>query len=608
MTSTSEGTLDFDPDALRQKYDIERRKRLRTDGNDQYQQVTGEFSHYTDDPHGDPSFNRKPLDLDVEVLLIGGGFANLLAAAELRSAGITDIHVIDKAADFGGTWYWNRYPGVQCDIESYIYLPMLEEIGYVPERKYSFGSEILGHAKAIARRFDLYDNAIFQTEVTGMEWDSSIERWKVLTDRGDGLRARYVVMATGPLNRPKLPAIKGITDFAGHTFHTSRWDYDYTGGDDRGGLTGLIGKKVAIIGTGSTAVQCVPHLAEHAERLYVFQRTPAAVDVRDDRPTDTQWADALEPGWQDERIVNFTSIIDGEGAPSDFVSDGWTAMYRNLTSLTEQRAADREGATIDREELGRLKALADMQTMERIRARIDDLVDDPDTAERLKPWYGRWCKRPQFHDEYYTAFNRSNVTLVDTDGRGVDRVTAKGLVFDDHEYEVDCIIFGTGYEVGTEYTRRAGYDVIGRDGIKLSDKWADGWHTLHGMFAAGFPNCFFIGQTQTGSTANYLHTAREQCVHLAYVVGRARELGSATVEASQEAEDRYVAHFNEVGIGTSSYYQNCTPGFFTNEGDLGNRKGFLAGFYGRGPLAFFSMLADWRARGDLDGLLLTSSS
>jgi cation diffusion facilitator CzcD-associated flavoprotein CzcO len=595
--------LEFDPDELQSRYAEERRKRLRADGNDQYQEVAGEFSRFGDDPNATPDFTREPIVRDIECLLIGGGLGALLTAATLRKAGVTDMHVIDKAADFGGTWYWNRYPGVQCDIESYIYLPLLEDVGYKPKRKYAFGSEILAHAQNLARYLGLYDNAIFQTSVTGMEWNDEAQRWAVSTDRGDRINARFVVMATGPLDRPKLPAIPGITTFKGHTFHTSRWDYAYTGGGERGGLTGLADKKVAIIGTGSTAIQCISYVAQSAERLYVFQRTPAAVDVRNDQLTDMDWMDALPRGWQAERIRNFTAVIDGGGADEDLVNDGWTAMYQDLTALTEQHAAKQDGHELSRKERAKLMSLADMRTMERIRARIGATVADPGTAEKLKPWYGRWCKRPQFHDEYYPVFNRPNVTLVDTEGRGVERVTERGLVFGGQEFEVDCIIFATGYEVGTDYTRRAQYDIVGRGGITLSKKWADGMRTVHGMLTSGFPNCFFLGQTQTGITANYCHTVREQADHLAYVIEQMREQNALSAEATEEAEERYVNHFREVGISNSSYYRNCTPGFFTNEGQLGdNTKGFLATFYGPGPLAFFDMLAGWRRQGNLDGL------
>src|SRR5262245_41701340 len=247
--------LGFDPDALREKYRHERDKRLRPDGNDQYVEVTGKFAHFVDDPYVEPGFIREPLTDEIDVVIIGGGFGGLLAGARFRQAGIDDIRIIEAGGDFGGTWYWNRYPGAQCDIESYCYLPLLEELGYMPKEKYSYAPEIYEHSQRIASAFNLYDAACFQTSVTGLKWDEDSARWIVSTDRNDAMKARFVVMATGPLNRPKLPAVPGIEDFEGHTFHTSRWDYHYTGGDHSGGLTKLADKRVAIIGTGATAIQ-----------------------------------------------------------------------------------------------------------------------------------------------------------------------------------------------------------------------------------------------------------------------------------------------------------------------------------------------------------------
>ncbi len=201
--------LDFDPDALREKYRAERDLRLRAAGNEQYIEVVGQFARYLEDPYVTRA-ERGPLRDTVDVAVIGGGFSGLLAAARLRESGIDDIRVIEKGGDFGGTWYWNRYPGAACDVESYIYMPLLEEIGYVPKEKYSKAPEILEHSRAIGRHFDLYRNACFQTEVTELRWDESDARWVISTNRGDAMRARFVVMANGPLHRPKLPGIPGI--------------------------------------------------------------------------------------------------------------------------------------------------------------------------------------------------------------------------------------------------------------------------------------------------------------------------------------------------------------------------------------------------------------
>ncbi|HXC56677.1 MAG TPA: NAD(P)/FAD-dependent oxidoreductase, partial [Rhizomicrobium sp.] len=405
--------LGFDPAALRAKYRAERDKRLRRDGNEQYVEIKGAYAHYLEDPYVEP-ISRASLHDEVEVVVIGGGFGGLLAGARLREAGVDDIRVIEKGGDFGGTWYWNRYPGAACDIESYVYLPLLEELNFIPVEKYTRAPEILKHSRAIGEKFDLYRGALFQTEVTEMRWDENISRWIVKTNKGDAIKARFVVMANGPLHRPKLPGIPGVESFKGHSFHTSRWDYAYTGGDSNGNLTGLADKVVGIIGTGATAVQCVPHLGAGAKQLYVFQRTPSSIDVRNNRPTDPDWAAALQPGWQRARMDNFNALVSGVPQAEDLVNDGWTDIIGNMLAL--MRKQNEAGGAVD---LLQTMQLADFKKMEQVRARAQATVKDPATAEALKPYYNQFCKRPCFHDEYLDTFNRPNVTLVDTDGQGV---------------------------------------------------------------------------------------------------------------------------------------------------------------------------------------------
>ncbi|NDF31588.1 MAG: NAD(P)/FAD-dependent oxidoreductase, partial [Acidimicrobiia bacterium] len=527
-------TTTFDPDGLREKYRLERDKRLREDGNEQYIDIS-EYAQYLDDPYTRPA-TREPLVDEVTVAIIGGGFGGLLAGARLREAGIEDLRVIEKGGDFGGTWYWNRYPGAACDVESYIYLPLLEEIGYIPKKKYTDAPEILAHSRAIGEHFRLYDNACFSTEVTGMVWEESSRRWIISTNRGDRMRARFVIMANGPLHRPKLPGIRGIESFRGHTFHTSRWDYDYTGGDSTGGLSKLADKRVGIIGTGATAVQCVPHLGASAKELYVFQRTPSSIDVRNNRPTDPEWAASLTPGWQRERMDNFNTLVSGGYAEVDLVNDGWTDIIANLLI----RLRSQEKVDLSPESLARNMELADFEKMEQIRSRVDQLVTDPSTASALKPWYRQFCKRPCFHDEYLDTFNRPNVHLIDTDGQGVQLITEKGVVVNGVEYELDCLIYATGFEVGTEYTRRSGYELHGVEGETLTQHWADGTRTLHGFHSRGFPNCFIVSQTQSGFTVNFPHMLNEQSIHLAYLIAHLEQNGLTRVEVTAQAEEEWV--------------------------------------------------------------------
>ncbi len=589
--------LAFDPDALRRKYREEREKRLRADGNDQYVEVKGAFAHYLDDPYVEPGFARAPLSDEVDVLVVGGGFGGLLAGVRLRQAGIERLRIVDPAADFGGTWYWNRYPGIACDIESYTYLPLLEEIGALPKEKYASGSEIREHSQAIARKFDLYRDVCFRTRVEALHWSEPDARWIVSTNHGDRIRARHVCLATGPLNRPKLPGIPGLADFEGHSFHASRWDYRYTGGDSEGGLTGLRDKRVGIIGTGATAVQCVPHLGEWSAHLYVFQRTPSSIDVKHNPPTDPAWAASLKPGWHQHRMDNFNALVSGVPQPEDLVRDGWTDLIGKLLyGLQSGKSRD-----LTPEGIARAVEIADFEKMEEIRARVASVVRDPATAEALKPYYRQFCKRPCFHNEYLETFNRPNVTLVDTRGRGVERITKKGVVVDGHEYELDCLIHASGFEVGTDYSRRAGLQIHGSRGRTLAETWADGIRTLYGMHVHGFPNCIFMTNPQAGFTANYPHLLGEQAKHVAHVVGEGLARGLRRIEVTAEAEAGWVERCLGKARNAADFLESCTPGYYNNEGQT-SALAAQNGFYGGGSEAFFQLLRDWRAAGKLDGL------
>ncbi len=599
------GDLDFDPAALKAKYLEERDKRLRDDGNEQYVEVTAEFSHYVDDPYVEPGFSRAPLHDEVEVAIIGGGFGGLLMAARLREAGFDDIRMIEKAGDFGGTWYWNRYPGAMCDVESYCYLPLLEELDYMPKHKYSFAPEILQHSKRIARHYNLYENACLQTAITQLSWDAKDNRWIIETDRNDRMRARYVAMANGPLSLPKLPGIQGINDYKGHTFHTSRWDYNYTGGNSFGNLSGLKDKRVGIIGTGATAVQCIPHLGEWAKQLYVFQRTPSSIDERNNHDTDQAWAKSLEPGWQQKRMDNFNVLVSGGDQPEDLVADGWTDIMRNLTGIAAKLASRKLGRRLTKGERAELMELADYKKMNAVRARAQKIVNDEKTAELLQPWYRQFCKRPCFHDEYLDTYNRGNVTLVDTNGRGVERLTETGVVANGEHFEVDCLIFATGFEVGTSYTRRSGYDIVGRGGQTLSEHWQEGLRTFQGLTSHGFPNCFFLGFTQTAVTVNVPHALNEQAKHVAHILQAARDRGTPTVEPTAQAEEDYVQEIAKSANVGARFYAECTPGYYNSEGKRGNRSGFFSDMHSAGAIKFFKLLKDWRDEGSLEGLDLS---
>lgn len=592
--------LGIDAIALRAKYREERDKRLRPDGIGQFISLTGELERYRQDPYIEAEIARGPLTDEIDVAVIGCGFGGLLLGAHLRKAGIEDIRFIDRAGDFGGVWYWNRYPGAACDTESYVYLPMLEELGYMPGRKYARAAEIHEHCQRIADYFDLYRDTCFSTDVTGLEWDEAAARWIITSNRGDRMRARFVALSPGPLDRAKLPGIPGIETFAGHSFHTSRWDYDYTGGDSSGGLTGLADKTVGIIGTGATAVQCIPHLAAGAKQLYVFQRTPSSIDFRDDKPTDPDWAASLQPGWQKQRIENFTTLITGGQAEQNLTDDGWTGVYKNVQYLI-QRCQDRGEDTSD---MAQLAQLGNFMKMQQIRARVGDVVADKACAEALMPWYDHFCKRPCFHDEFLPVFNRDNVTLVATDGTGVDRITEDAIVAGDTEYPVDCLIYSTGFEVGEMLSRRLGIDIYGRTGKSLIEHWADGPRTMHGFMTSDFPNLLFLSHVQSGLSLNFTHMIDEQGQHAAHILGRALAEGMRTIEPTPQAETAWVSEVEAAAPASADFNRECTPSYLNFEGEA-NRSNVRNGPYGGGPMRFYEILAEWREAGSMPGLQWT---
>ena len=530
-------------DQIKEKFAEERDLRLdyRPPGTDSYtSDLTGELAKYATDPYGHQVEERERLNDSVEVLFIGGGFSALLTSARLREKGVESIRIVERGADVGGTWYWNRYPGVACDVVAYDYLPLLDETGYVPSRHYAGGQEIYQYCKTIAERFDLYDLAVFGTTVTSTVWDEDEEVWLVGTDRGDSIRARFVVCANGTLSKPKLAKIDGIETFGGHSFHTSRWDYEYTGDN----LQNLADKRVGIIGTGASAVQAIPELAKASKELYVFQRTPSSIDVRDDWETDPEWAAGLESGWQAQRRAR---AIEGPQVP-DAVKAKRAAMSR------EEKIQRQENANID--------------AMMRIHKRIDEVVEDPQTAESLKPWYMLMCKRPCFHNEYLPSFNRPNVTLVDTKGEGISQINATGPEFDGTQYELDVLIYATGFEV-----QQTGIynQIIGEGGQDLNIKYSDGIRTLLGIHSHGYPNLFIMGGYQAFFAFNLTDVLNSQGEHIAECIDFVRQNQIHSLDCTYDAEERWVqeviAH-----RGKTSRNRDCTPGYYNFEGAENRRQ------------------------------------
>lgn len=530
-------------DAIKAKFAEERDLRLgyRPEGTAQYtSDFEGELARYATDPYAEPPKPRDPIDDFVEVLFIGGGFSALLTSARLREIGVESIRIVERAGDVGGTWYWNRYPGVACDVVAYDYLPLLDEMDYVPLRHYAQGPEILAHCQAIARRYDLYDLAVFQTTVTATVWDESEQLWHIETDRGDHMRAQFVICANGTLSKPKLSKIAGMETFTGHAFHTSRWDYAYTGEK----LENLEDKVVGIIGTGASAVQAIPELGKAAKELYVFQRTPSSIDFRDDWPTDPNWARKLKPGWQARRRAK---ALAAQVVPEE--------QRKRLAAMSlEEKIRHQENANID--------------YMMRIHRRIEKEVKDPEVAEALKPWYMFMCKRPCFHNEYLPTFNRPNVHLVDTHGKGITEISPKGPVFEGKTYEVDLLIYATGFEVQKTgiYNR-----IVGKGGINLQDKYADGIRTLLGIHTAGYPNLFIMGGYQASFQFNLTDMLQTQGDHIAACIDYVRKHGYHSMDPTFEAEqwwvDEVIKH-----RGKTNRNRECTPGYYNFEGEFNRRQ------------------------------------
>ncbi len=592
----------IDIPALRKKYAQEKARRLRREGQAQYIRLTGETGQdYSVDPYK-PVRPREPVSEEIDALVIGAGWGGIKASYYLAREGISNFRNIDTAGDFGGVWYWNQYPGVQCDNDAYCYLPLLEEMGFMPTKKFSDGAEIQAYARSIAEKFGFADKALFHTQVTSLRWDDLIQRWWVGTNRGDDIRARFVVVASGVLNMPKLPAVTGIEKFKGKIFHTSRWDYGYTGGSyGNPVLDKLADKRVAIVGTGATAIQAVPPLGQFARQLYVIQRTPSTVDERPNPPTDPDWVASLKPGWQKERQANFHRGAQEVYLPGeqDLICDIWTEINRNLS--TELAALARE---VSMEEFMEKREEMDFRVMERLRARCEAMVDDPATAEALKPYYHHMCKRPLSSDAFYPAFNQPNVKLIDvSDSLGLEAMTEKGFIAGGVEHEIDCMIFASGFEVTSDLDRRWSIPTFeGRNGLSIYDHWREGPATLHGIMTHGFPNMGFIGYIQGGINSSVTEHFGRQGAHMAWIIGEALRRGVNVVEPTRAGQDAYVKTYNEIKMDVSAMTARCPPGYFNNEG--GDNKWALFPGWGYGWDHFEGMLAAWRASGDMEGMAL----
>ena len=523
--------------------------------------LEGEFSKYLEDVYSDDPVPRDALDDECEILVVGAGFAGLLLWYKLKQAGFKDVRFCEKGGDVGGTWYWNRYPGIACDVEAYSYLPLLEEMGYIPSMKFAGGFEIMEYCQKMAERFGFYDRCLFHTTVEKTEWDEAAGRWTVKTDRGDAMKARFVVLANGILTTPKLARIDGMETYQGEAFHTSRWNYHVD----------LKGKRVGIIGTGATAVQAVPELARVVGELFVFQRTPSSIDVRDQRETTAEEIETWqnEPGWARARRARFAKI-----------SAGRTAMRANDDYLAGKVADFKErkqhAAELSPEELVQKQLDTNFRIMEQIRARVDAIVKDPKTAAALKPYYPYGCKRPTFHDEYLPAFNLPHVHLVDTAPRGVNRINERGVVHDGVEYPLDVLIYATGFQWMATSTFNM---IVGRDGKSLQDKWQqEGTKTFLGLHSHGFPNLMIISGPQGGGGSfNFTNAIEEHADYVVWMLTTMRERGATKVDVQSAPEEAYAEHCRKADLMTAPL-RDCIT-YYNGHGE--GEPGSLA-YYGGG--------------------------
>ena len=633
---------------VRQKYAKEANKRLRSEGAAQFlplnEAIEDRLHSLLDDPWADHSRLNARLSpiRDQQIIpffVLGAGYGGLLYTVNLIESGAStpeDIRIVDAAGGFGGTWYWHRYPGLHCDLESYCYLPLLEETGYIPTQKYAPAAEIRRHAERIAKRWKLEDKTLFRSDVQRVEWDDIDELWTIslVERRGPGVeaisrkvKAETVYLAAGVLTKPQVPKIPGLLSYKGEIFHTSRFDYEVTGGSQEDQtLNKLRDKRVAIIGTAATAVGAIPTLARHAKELYVVQRTPAYVKPRNQQttnPEEFKRTIASQKGWQFERQINLNRHMTNAVLPgqANLVNDGWTDMPAYSAVMGSPAHGIVDPSPEEEERRATWFHALDLPHMESVRKRVGDIVEDPATAENLKPWYPSWCKRPTFSDEYLQVFNEPHVHLVDTDGKGPSHATERGLVVAEKEYPVDVLIFSTGYSVaggrnGGSPAERVGIEVLGRNGVSMNKKWREnGAATLHGYATNGFPNLFFSGTSQGTVTGNNVFMLGLIARHVTHWISRAQKRVGASrraiIEVTREAEE---AHSQEV-VKRSPFFSSlagCTPGYFNGHGQAiseapAEKKKQARGVaWAEGTTSFLEYIGKWEDEGSLRGLEVAS--
>jgi cyclohexanone monooxygenase len=477
----------------------------------------------------------------VDAVVVGAGFAGLYMLYRLRRLGLA-TRVFEAGEGIGGTWYWNRYPGARCDVESmdysYSFSEELQQEWHWTER-YSSQPEILSYLDHVADRFDLRRDIQLATRVAEAVFDEAAARWSIRTDRGDDISARFCIMATGCLSTPQPPRIEGLETFAGKWYHTGQWPHE---GVDFSGL------RVGVIGTGSSAIQSIPIIARQAAHLFVFQRTPNFSVPAHNGPLDPVYEQRVKSNYAEFRRQARQSRIGFVVEGNDFSA----LSVSNAERQAEYEARWRRGG------LGFNSAFNDLYTDERandtaaefFRDKIRAIVRNPKVAEMLMPRdYPIGTKRMCVDTDYYDTFNRANVTLIDIRHAPIEAITPRGLRTSDAEYALDAIVFAIGFDAMTGALLNI--DIRGRDGQTLRQKWAAGPRTYLGLAVAGFPNLFIITGPGSPSVLSNMIVSIEQHVDwITDCIAYLRAHGAASIEASAEAEEAWVAHVNQVGDAT----------------------------------------------------------
>lgn len=489
---------------------------------------------------------------NLDAIVIGAGFAGMYMLHRLREVGM-DTRVIEAADDVGGTWYWNRYPGARCDVPSMEYsYSFSEELQQEWEwtEVMSGQPEILEYANHVADRFDLRRDMQFQTRVTSAIYDEQENLWTIETDKGDAYKAKYCIMATGCLSMPNAPEFKGADSFEGRLLHTGQWPHEEVI---------LEGKRVGIIGTGSSGVQAIPAIAELAEHLFVFQRTPVYTFPAQNRPLDPDYVKKVKASYAEMREMQRHSFVGFSGFGGHLMS-----AEQPTRSILEASEDERKEA-LGKFGFGVFRSFVDVYTnldanevgCELYREKVRQLIDDPDVAEGLMPrGYPLGCKRQVIDTDYYAAFNRDNVTLVDLRRGAIETITSWGLRTENAEFEFDILIYATGFDAMTGAINSI--DIRGRQGRTLRDKWKDGPRAYLGLQSHGFPNLFTItGPGSPSVLSNVLVSIEQHVDWIADCISYLNQNQLKTIEPTASAEDAWIEHVNQVAEGTMFTAPNC---------------------------------------------------